>query len=157
MSVTTRYPGASARYRGEHRRAADRAAGQRRRGHDLHAVDQRRDGTYSLIVTFEIGTDLNFAQVLVQNRVAAAMASLPQAVQVQGVTVQQKSTSILQIVTLTSPDGRYDSLFLSNYATINLVNELSRAARRRQRQRVRRRPVLDADLARSADSCRRAA
>ena len=84
------------------------------------------DGTYSLIVTFEIGTDLNFAQVLVQNRVSAAMASLPQAVQVQGVTVQQKSTSILQIVTLTSPDGRYDSLFLSNYATISLVPELSR-------------------------------
>ncbi len=84
------------------------------------------DGTYSLIVTFAIGTDLNFAQVLVQNRVSAAMASLPQAVQVQGVTVQQKSTSILQIVTLTSPDGRYDSLFLSNYATISLVPELSR-------------------------------
>ena len=84
------------------------------------------DGTYSLIVTFEIGTDLNFAQVLVQNRVSAAMASLPQSVQVQGVTVQQKSTSILQIVTLTSPDGRYDSLFLSNYATISLVPELSR-------------------------------
>ena len=84
------------------------------------------DGTYSLIVTFEIGTDLNFAQVLVQNRVSAAMASLPQSVQVQGVTVQQKSTSILQIVTLTSPGGRYDSLFLSNYATISLVPELSR-------------------------------
>jgi hydrophobic/amphiphilic exporter-1 (mainly G- bacteria), HAE1 family len=84
------------------------------------------DGTYSLTVTFDIGTDLNFAQVLVQNRVSAAMASLPQAVQVQGVTVQQKSTSILQIVTLTSPDGRYDSLFLSNYATISLVPELSR-------------------------------
>ncbi|HET7884155.1 MAG TPA: multidrug efflux RND transporter permease subunit [Acetobacteraceae bacterium] len=84
------------------------------------------DGTYSLIVTFDIGTDLNFAQVLVQNRVSQAMASLPQAVQVQGVTVQQKSTSILQIVTLTSPDGRYDSLFLSNYATISLVPELAR-------------------------------
>jgi HAE1 family hydrophobic/amphiphilic exporter-1 len=84
------------------------------------------DGTYSLIVTFDIGTDLNFAQVLVQNRVAQAMASLPQAVQVQGVTVQQKSTAILQIVTLTSPDGRFDSLFLSNYATISLVPELSR-------------------------------
>ena len=49
------------------------------------------------------------------------MASLPQAVQAQGVVVQQKSTSILQIVTLTSPTGNYDSLFLSNYATINLA------------------------------------
>ncbi len=84
------------------------------------------DGSYTLTVTFQIGTDLNFAQVLVQNRVSAALASLPQAVQLQGVNVQQKSTSILQIVTLTSPDNRYDSLFLSNYATITLVPELSR-------------------------------
>jgi HAE1 family hydrophobic/amphiphilic exporter-1 len=84
------------------------------------------DGTYSLVVTFDIGTDLNFAQVLVQNRVSQALAQLPQAVQVQGITVQQKATSILQIVMLTSPDGRYDSLFLSNYATISLVPELSR-------------------------------
>ncbi len=84
------------------------------------------DGTYTLIVTFAIGTDLNFAQVLVQNRVSQALAQLPSAVQAQGVTVQQKSTSILQIVTLTSTDGRYDSLFLSNYATISLVPELSR-------------------------------
>jgi hydrophobic/amphiphilic exporter-1 (mainly G- bacteria), HAE1 family len=84
------------------------------------------DGSYALTVTFQIGTDLNLAQVLVQNRVASAMASLPQPVQVQGVTVQQKSTSILQIIALTSPDNRYDSLYLSNYATINLVNELAR-------------------------------
>ncbi len=84
------------------------------------------DGTYTLTVTFDIGTDLNFAQVLVQNRVASAMASLPQSVQAQGVVVQQQSTAILQIVTLTSPDNHYDSLFLSNYATINLVNELAR-------------------------------
>jgi hydrophobic/amphiphilic exporter-1 (mainly G- bacteria), HAE1 family len=84
------------------------------------------DGTYTLTVTFEIGTDLNFAQVLVQNKVSAALASLPQAVQAQGVVVQKKSTAILEIATLTSPDGKYDSLFMSNYASINLVNELSR-------------------------------
>ena len=84
------------------------------------------DGTYSLIVTFEIGTDLNFAQVLVQNRVAIALAQLPNSVQAQGVNVQQKSTAILQIASLTSKDGRYDSLYLSNYATINLVSELAR-------------------------------
>ena len=84
------------------------------------------DGTYSLIVTFDIGTDLNFAQVLVQNRVSSALAQLPQSVQAQGVVVQQKSTAILQIVTLTSPKHTYDSLFMSNYATINLVNELAR-------------------------------
>ncbi len=83
-------------------------------------------GTYTLTVTFEIGTDLDFAQVLVQNRVSAALASLPFSVQAQGVIVEKRSTAILQIVSLTSPDERYDSLYLSNYATINLVNELSR-------------------------------
>ncbi|MEK7686833.1 MAG: efflux RND transporter permease subunit, partial [Pseudomonadota bacterium] len=83
-------------------------------------------GTYTLTVTFEIGTDLNFAQVLVQNKVSAALASLPTSVQAQGLIVEKKSTSILQIISLTSPDERYDSLYLSNYATINLVNELSR-------------------------------
>src|SRR5439155_11963047 len=84
------------------------------------------DGTYALAVTFKIGTDLNFAQVLVQNRVSSALAQLPQVVQNQGVTVQKKSTSILLFVTLTSPDAKYDSLYLSNYATINLRDELSR-------------------------------
>ena len=77
-------------------------------------------------VTFKIGTDLNFAQVLVQNRVSSALSQLPQAVQNQGVTVQKRSTSILLFVTLTSPDSRYDSLYLSNYATINIRDELSR-------------------------------
>ncbi len=84
------------------------------------------DGSYSLTVTFAIGTDLNFAQVLVQNRVSSALASLPQAVQAQGVIVQKKSTAILEIVTLTSPDRSRDSLYLSNYATISLKDELSR-------------------------------
>src|SRR5947207_9139501 len=84
------------------------------------------DGTYSLTVTFKIGTDLNFAQVLVQNRVSAALSALPQSVQNQGVTVQKRSTAILSFVTLTSPDARFDSLFLANYATIKLNHELSR-------------------------------
>src|SRR6185437_10020875 len=80
--------------------------------------------SYTLTVTFDIGTDLNTAQVLVQNRVSAAMASLPQSVQVQGVVVQKKSTAILQIVTLTSPTGQFDSLYLSNYATIRLKDDM---------------------------------
>jgi hydrophobic/amphiphilic exporter-1 (mainly G- bacteria), HAE1 family len=84
------------------------------------------DGTYVLTVTFKIGMDPDTAQVLVQNRVSNVLASLPLAVQSLGVSVQKKSTSILQIVTLDSPGGSYDSLFLSNYATINLVNELAR-------------------------------
>ncbi len=84
------------------------------------------NGTYNLVVTFEIGTDLNFAQVLVQNRVQAAMAQLPQAVQQQGVVVQQKSTAILQFITITSEHNEYDGLFLNNYAAINMQDELSR-------------------------------
>src|SRR3569833_184059 len=84
------------------------------------------DGTYTLVVTFKIGTDLNFAQVLVQNRVSAALSSLPDAVQKQGVTVQKQSTAILSFVTLTSPDGTFDSLYLANYGTIRLKDELAR-------------------------------
>lgn len=83
-------------------------------------------GNYTLIVTFAIGTDLNFAQVLVQNRVQAAMAQLPEAVQKQGVVVQQKSTAILQFITLTSDNKEHDGLFLNNYAAINMQDELSR-------------------------------
>ncbi|WP_330083278.1 efflux RND transporter permease subunit [Methylocystis iwaonis] len=84
------------------------------------------DGSYQLIVTFKIGTDPDMAQVLVQNRVSNALSSLPAAVQSQGVTVQKKSTAILQIIALNSPKGTFDASFLSNYATINLVNELAR-------------------------------
>jgi hydrophobic/amphiphilic exporter-1 (mainly G- bacteria), HAE1 family len=84
------------------------------------------DGSYTLTVTFNIGTDLDTAQVLVQNRVAGALAQLPDAVQKQGVTVQKKETAILLIATLTSADDRYDRLFLANYATINIKDELSR-------------------------------
>src|ERR1044071_9837276 len=84
------------------------------------------DGTYTLVVTFAVGTDLNFAQVLVQNRVSAALSALPDAVQKQGVTVQKQSTWILMFVTLTSPDNTFDSLFLANYGTIRLKDELAR-------------------------------
>ena len=83
-------------------------------------------GNYTLIVTFAIGTDLNFAQILVQNRVQAAMAQLPDSVQKQGVVVQQKSTAILQFITLTSKNNEFDGLFLNNYASINMQDELSR-------------------------------
>ncbi|MGA9299324.1 MAG: multidrug efflux RND transporter permease subunit [Bradyrhizobium sp.] len=126
VQVTTRYPGASARI------VVDTVAlpiEQQVNGVEDMLYMQSyaaADGTYSLTVTFKIGTDLNFAQVLVQNRVSSAISQLPQAVQNQGVTVQKKSTSILLFVALTSPDRKYDSLYLSNYATINLRDELSR-------------------------------
>src|SRR5208337_1066723 len=73
-----------------------------------------------------IGTNPDLAQVLVQNRVAIAFSSLPQEVQLQGVTTKKQSTSILEFVNLTSPDSRFDSLFLSNYAVINVQDELRR-------------------------------
>jgi len=84
------------------------------------------DGTYTLTVTFEIGSDPNMDQVLVQNRVQNAMAQLPEAAQAQGVSIRAKSASILEFVTLDSPDGSRDALYMWNYATINLVNELAR-------------------------------
>src|SRR6201981_2606642 len=84
------------------------------------------DGSYTLTVPFKIGTDLDNAQILVQNRVASALSQLPTPVQAQGVTVQKRSTAILLFVTLTAPDGRYDSLYLANYATIKLRDELAR-------------------------------
>ncbi len=126
VQVTTRYPGASART------VIDTVAlpiEQQVNGTEGMIYMQSyagADGTYTLTVTFKIGTDLNFAQVLVQNRVSAALSSLPQSVQVQGVNVQKKSTAILQIVTLTSPENRYDSLYLSNFATIRLRDEIAR-------------------------------
>src|SRR6266446_2960732 len=69
------------------------------------------DGAYTLTVTFELGTDLNFAQVLVQNRVQLAMPLLPTEVQVQGVSTKKKSPSILMAINLISPDGRYDEVY----------------------------------------------
>ena len=84
------------------------------------------DGSYTLTVTFEVGTDLDMANVLVQNRVAIAEPSLPEEVKRQGVTTKKKSTAIIQLITLTSPDGRYDDIFLNNYATLRLKDELSR-------------------------------
>ena len=84
------------------------------------------DGSYTLTVTFELGTDLNMAKVLVQNRVSLAMAQLPQQVQLQGVNTNKQSPSILLAVNLYSPDNRYDNLYLSNYATIQIKDELLR-------------------------------
>lgn len=82
------------------------------------------DGQYLLTVTFDLGVDLDMAQVLVQNRVNLALPGLPEVVRQTGVSVRKKSPSILLVINLFSPDGTWDQLGLSNYATINLRDEL---------------------------------
>jgi len=84
------------------------------------------DGSYTLTVTFAIGTDLDVSLALVQNAVNGAMAQLPQPVQAQGVNVKEVTTNILLIESLYADDDRFDETFLSNYATINLENPLAR-------------------------------
>ncbi|QDT57052.1 Multidrug efflux pump subunit AcrB [Caulifigura coniformis] len=84
------------------------------------------DGQMNLDVTFELGTNLDTAQVLVQNRVAVAEAKLPEEVKRTGVTTKKKSPSILMCVNLISPGNKYDQLYLSNYAALNVKDELAR-------------------------------
>src|SRR5438270_5101882 len=84
------------------------------------------DGMYTLTVTFRIGVDLNMAQVLVQNRVSLAEPILPDLVKRRGVSVKKKSPNVLMIVNLFSKDDSRNSLELSNYATIQIRDELSR-------------------------------
>jgi HAE1 family hydrophobic/amphiphilic exporter-1 len=126
VSVTTRYPGASARTVIETVALPIEQQVNGVEGMIYMQSYAASDGSYNLTVTFKIGTDLNFAQVLVQNRVSSALASLPQSVQAQGVVVQKKSTSMLQIATLTSTNPKHDSLLLANYASISLKDDLSR-------------------------------
>ncbi|MDB5348596.1 MAG: bepE 3 [Schlesneria sp.] len=84
------------------------------------------DGQMELTVTFKLGTDLDNAQVLVQNRVATAEPRLPEEVRRQGITTTKSSPDILMVIHLVSPDKRYDQLYLSNYALIQVRDELSR-------------------------------
>ncbi|PZF77012.1 hydrophobe/amphiphile efflux-1 family RND transporter [Aestuariivirga litoralis] len=84
------------------------------------------DGSYTLTITFAVGTDPDLNTVNVQNRVKLAEAQLPQEVRAQGVSVMKKSSAILQMVAFTSADPKQDQLFLSNYVTINLLDKLKR-------------------------------
>lgn len=84
------------------------------------------DGTSSIRVSFEVGSDLDMSNVLVQNRVSEAQASLPEDVKRLGVTVKKSLSFPLIMVTLRSPNGTYDSSFLSNYANINITDAISR-------------------------------
>ncbi|MBU3564133.1 efflux RND transporter permease subunit [Polynucleobacter sp. Tro8-14-1] len=126
IQVTARYPGASATL--VQQLVASNIETQ------VNGVDgmlymesaSTNDGNYTLTVTFKVGTDPDLAQVNVQNRVAIALPSLPQAVQKQGVTTKTQSTAILQFVTLTSSNPDHDGLFLSNLANLKLQQRLAR-------------------------------
>src|SRR6266576_7257251 len=126
VAVTIQYPGASAQV------VADTVAApieQQVNGVEgmLYMSSQMgNDGSYTLTVTFDIGTDLNTALVMVQNRVALAMPRLPTPVQNQGITIRKKTPDLLMIVSFLSPDRRYDDLYLSNFATIYIKDELLR-------------------------------
>jgi hydrophobe/amphiphile efflux-1 (HAE1) family protein len=84
------------------------------------------DGTVSLSVTFKLGTDIDLAAMQVQNRVNQALPRLPEAVRLLGVTTAKASPNITMVVHIVSPDGRYDGLYLSNFATLNVKDELAR-------------------------------
>ena len=84
------------------------------------------DGSYTLNVTFELGTNIDMNTVLTQNRVTAAVAQLPEDVQRQGVITKKVSSALVMVLSVFSPDNRYDDLFVTNYVTINMKDTLSR-------------------------------
>jgi HAE1 family hydrophobic/amphiphilic exporter-1 len=84
------------------------------------------DGSYNLTVTFALGTDPDINTVNVQNRASLAIPQLPQEVSRSGLTVRKKSAALLQVITLYSPNNTYDAVYLSNYATINVIDPLAR-------------------------------
>jgi multidrug efflux pump len=83
-------------------------------------------GNYTLLVTFKLGVPLNLAQVRVQNRLQLAMPNLPDVVQRAGLTIRKRSPDLMMVVNLISPDGRYDQLYMSNYAVIQIREQLAR-------------------------------
>jgi multidrug efflux pump len=126
VSISINYPGASAKV------VADTVAAPIEQqvngvpGMLYMSSQSGNDGSYSLTVTFDIGIDLNTALVMVQNRVTLAMPQLPTQVQNQGITIRKRTPDILMIVNFVSPDNSYDDIYLSNYATINVRDELLR-------------------------------
>ena len=126
VQVKATYPGANAVVVAESVAAVIEAQVNGVEGMSYMSSQSANDGSYTLTVTFEIGTDSDINQVNVQNRVAQAMPQLPEEVQRQGVTTEKTSTTMLMVVSLFSPNETYDSIFLSNYASINLQDTLAR-------------------------------
>lgn len=132
VRVTASYPGANAQVLADTVAAPVEQQVNGVEGMLYMSSQSGNDGSYSLDVTFEIGTDLNMAQVLVQNRVAIAQQTLPDSVRAIGVTVRKRSPDILLVVSLYSDvdpaTGKpiFDRLYMSNFATINLLDALTR-------------------------------
>jgi multidrug efflux pump len=132
VRVTATYPGANAQVVADTVAAPIEQQVNGVEGMMYMSSQSSNDGSYVLDVTFEVGTDINMAQVLVQNRVAIAAPSLPAVVQSIGVSVKKRSPDILLVVNLHSQDDpatgrpRYNTLYLTNYATINLQDPLAR-------------------------------
>ena len=122
----TSYPGASAETVAQHRWHTIEQAVNGIKNAIYMQSTSGSDGSYTLTVTFKIGTDLDTSLALVQNAVNSALPQLPQPVRDQGVNVKKVTTNILMIESLYSDDNRFGATYLSNYATINLVNPLSR-------------------------------
>ena len=126
VEVSTTYPGANARVVSETVAAPIEQEVNGVENMIYMSSTSASDGSYKLTVSFNVGTDLDMAQVLVQNRVKLAEAKLPEEVKRQGVNTKKKSTNIVLIISLFSPDDRFDELYLSNFATLRLRDILSR-------------------------------
>ena len=126
VAVSTTYPGANARVVAETVAAPIEQEVNGVENMIYMSSTSASDGSYNLTVSFDVGTDLDMAQVLVQNRVKLAEAKLPEEVKRQGINTKKKSTNIVLIISLFSEDGRFDELYLSNYATLRLRDVLSR-------------------------------
>ncbi len=126
VGVNTAYPGASADVIAETVAAPLEQALNGVEGMLYMRSANASSGAMQLSITFAVGTDPDLAVINVQNRVQSALPLLPEEVRRQGVTVSKSLPSFLQVVVLDAPDGRYDQLFVSNYATINVLDELRR-------------------------------
>ncbi|HWG47798.1 MAG TPA: multidrug efflux RND transporter permease subunit [Gemmataceae bacterium] len=126
VSVTCQYPGASAKDVAESVAAPIEQQVNGVEKMMYMSSSCTNDGSYSLTVTFEHGIDLNMAQVLVENRVNLALPSLPTVIKQTGVTTRKRSPDILMGMSLNAPDGRYNQLYLSNYALLQIRDELLR-------------------------------
>ena len=126
VSVSASYPGASAQVIAETVAAPLEQQINGVEGMIYQLSNSAASGAMSLSVYFEVGRDPDQATIDVNNRVQAALAKLPEEVRRQGVKVEKKSSDILQVVTLYSPDNSKDPVFISNYALINVIDELKR-------------------------------